>query len=50
MPHSRAVVLDGTSQSRIEIRDLETPELGPDGELALRTLLCGYLRLRLPPL
>lgn len=41
MPHSRAVVLDGTSQARIEIRDFETPEPRPDGELVLRTLLCG---------
>jgi alcohol dehydrogenase len=25
----------------IEIRELEVPELGPDGELVLRTVLCG---------
>ena len=40
MPSSRVGML--TSRPRtIEIRELEVPELGPDGELVLRTVLCG---------
>jgi len=41
VPHSRVGVLDGRRPRTIDIRNLDVPELGPDGELVLRTLLCG---------
>ena len=41
MPLSRVGVLDGRRPRTIEVRELDVPELGPDGELVLRTLLCG---------
>jgi alcohol dehydrogenase len=41
MPHSRAAVFDGTRPKYVEVRDFDVPELGPAGELVLRTRLCG---------
>jgi threonine dehydrogenase-like Zn-dependent dehydrogenase len=41
MPHARAAVYDGARPKHIEVRDFEVPELGPAGELVLRTRLCG---------
>ena len=41
MPRSRAAVLDGTSQPRLEVRVFEVPELGAGGEIVLRTVMCG---------
>jgi threonine dehydrogenase-like Zn-dependent dehydrogenase len=42
MPRSRAVVLDGSGNGpRLQVRELDVPELGPSGELVLRTVLCG---------
>jgi threonine dehydrogenase-like Zn-dependent dehydrogenase len=41
VPHSRAAVYDGSKPRQIEVRDFEVPELGPAGELVLRTRLCG---------
>ena len=41
MPHSRIGVLDGSRPRTIDVRKLDVPELGPDGELVLRTRLCG---------
>jgi threonine dehydrogenase-like Zn-dependent dehydrogenase len=41
VPHSRAAVYDGAKPKYIEVRDFEVPELGPAGELVLRTRLCG---------
>lgn len=40
MPTSRVGILDSRPRT-IEVRTLEVPQLGPDGELVLRTLLCG---------
>jgi threonine dehydrogenase-like Zn-dependent dehydrogenase len=40
MPTSRVGILDARPRT-IEIRELDIPELGPDGELVLRTVLCG---------
>ncbi len=40
MPRTRVGIL--TSRPRtIEVRELEVPELGPNGELVIRTVLCG---------
>ena len=41
MPRSRAAVLDGTGQPRLEVREFEVPKLGADGEIVLRTVMCG---------
>jgi D-arabinose 1-dehydrogenase-like Zn-dependent alcohol dehydrogenase len=41
MRRSRAAVYDGTRPRHIEVRDFEVPELGPAGDLVLRTRLCG---------
>lgn len=41
MPRSRAAVLDGTGSPRLSVREFDVPELGPNGELVLRTVLCG---------
>ena len=41
MPRSRAAVLDGTSQPRLEVRVFEVPKLGAGGEIVLRTVMCG---------
>lgn len=41
MPISRVGVLDGRRPRTIDIRELDVPELGPDGELVLQTMLCG---------
>ncbi len=41
MPQSRAGVLDGRFPRKIDLRTFTPPELGPDGELVLRTLMCG---------
>lgn len=41
MIHCRAAILDGCHPRRLEVREFDVPELGPDGELVLRTRLCG---------
>lgn len=41
MPRSRVGILDGRRPRTIDVRTLDVPGLGPDGELVLRTLLCG---------
>ena len=41
MPQSRAAVLDGTGQPRLEVRLFEVPRLGAGGEIVLRTVMCG---------
>jgi threonine dehydrogenase-like Zn-dependent dehydrogenase len=41
MPHSRAAVYDGANPKHLDVRDFEVPELGPAGELVLRTRFCG---------
>jgi len=41
MPRSRVAVYDGRKPRHIEVRDFEVPELGPAGELVLRTWYCG---------
>lgn len=41
MPQSRVGVLDGQRPRAIDVRTLDVPEFGPDGELVIRTLLCG---------
>jgi threonine dehydrogenase-like Zn-dependent dehydrogenase len=41
MPESRVGVLDGRYPRKIDIRTLTPPELGPHGELVLRTIMCG---------
>jgi threonine dehydrogenase-like Zn-dependent dehydrogenase len=41
MPRSRAGVLDGRRPRAIDVRDFDVPEFGPDGELVVRTLMCG---------
>jgi threonine dehydrogenase-like Zn-dependent dehydrogenase len=41
MPRSRAAILDGRQPRHLEVRTFDVPELGPEGELVLRTLLCG---------
>ena len=41
MPRSRAAILDGLRPRHLEVRTFEVPELGADGELVLRTQLCG---------
>ena len=40
VPASRVGILDSRPRT-IEIRELDVPELGPDGELVLRTVMCG---------
>ena len=40
MPRSRVGLLNSRPRN-IEVRELEVSELGPDGELVLRTVLCG---------
>jgi threonine dehydrogenase-like Zn-dependent dehydrogenase len=40
MPRSRVGILNSRPRT-IEIRELDVPELGPDGELVIRTVLCG---------
>jgi threonine dehydrogenase-like Zn-dependent dehydrogenase len=40
MPRSRVGILKDQPRT-IEIRELDIPELGPDGELVLRTTMCG---------
>jgi threonine dehydrogenase-like Zn-dependent dehydrogenase len=41
MPTSRAAVYDGEKPHFIEVRDFKVDELGPAGELVLRTWYCG---------
>lgn len=41
MPRCRAAVFDGQYPRHLAVRDLDPPELGPDGELVIRTLYCG---------
>src|SRR5438552_7813071 len=40
MPRTRVGILNSRPRT-IEIRELDVPELGPDGELVIRTVLCG---------
>jgi threonine dehydrogenase-like Zn-dependent dehydrogenase len=40
MPRCRVGIL-GSRPRTIEVRELDVPELGPDGELVIRTVLCG---------
>src|SRR5690348_11928003 len=41
MPRCRVGILDGAHLRQIDVREFELPELGPDGELVIRTRLCG---------
>lgn len=41
MVHCRVGVLDGQHPRTIDVRAVELPELGPAGELVLKTRLCG---------
>lgn len=41
MPRSLAGVLDGRHPRKIDLRTFEPETLGPNGELVLRTLMCG---------
>jgi threonine dehydrogenase-like Zn-dependent dehydrogenase len=41
MPRCRAAVFDGQRPRHLDVRDFDLPELGPDGELVIRTLYCG---------
>jgi threonine dehydrogenase-like Zn-dependent dehydrogenase len=40
VPRTRVGILNSTPRS-IEVRELDLPELGPHGELVIRTVLCG---------
>ncbi|MDQ3808974.1 MAG: zinc-binding dehydrogenase [Chloroflexota bacterium] len=40
MPHSRVGILNSRPRT-IDVRELDVPRLGPDGELVIRTVLCG---------
>jgi threonine dehydrogenase-like Zn-dependent dehydrogenase len=41
MPISRGAVLDGSKPRQIELRTFEPETFGPNGELVLRSLMCG---------
>jgi threonine dehydrogenase-like Zn-dependent dehydrogenase len=41
VPRSRAAVYDGRQPRHIDVRTFDVPELGPNGELVIRTRLCG---------
>jgi len=41
LPTSRAAVLNGRGEPRLEVRIFDVTEPGPNSELVLRTALCG---------